>query len=527
MRTAARLLLALGAIAACLFVTAAPASAHPLGNFTVNRYTGILVSSDGVEVDHVADLAEIPTAQLGKAIDDLPALAERECKTSGRGLDLVVSGTAVTLTLETSSATTAPGEGGLPITRITCGYAAAADIGAGEITFLDQTSPESVGWREITAVGNEMTLTTSDVPAVSTSDRLSNYPKDLLQSPLAVTSATLVVSPGGPPGVLPGTEDSSPTAISGGSWLSAKVTSLLAENGLLAAGLAFAAALALGATHALSPGHGKTVMAFYLTQRGDNSLRSALAVGSAVTAAHTGSVLLLGLLVSLSSAFVPARLYPYLTLSTGLLIVGLGLYLLFRLRTDDGHGHGHGHGHGQAAPASEPVEEHVHAAIEPGETQHGHGHGHGHGHEHEHAVEHERAVEHAHAAHGSAAGGVAVATKTAPAEPSTTPGRWGVWVMGLVGGLVPSPTALLLFLAAIAVGRAWFGFVLVLGFGIGMAATLAAAGLLARGLVLRLEGLAARRGFLGGNVRTFLRYGAALGICAVGVGVIIRTLLRF
>ena len=115
---------------------------------------------------------------------------------------------------------------------------------------------------------------------------------------------------------------------------------------------------------------------------------------------------------------------------------------------------------------------------------------------------------------------------TAAAEPDTAPGRWGVWVMGLVGGLVPSPSALLLLLAATALGRAWFGFVLVLAFGIGMAGSLAAVGLLARGLVLRLEGLAARRGFLGGNVRTVLRYGAALGICVVGAGVVVRTLMQ-
>jgi len=98
--------------------------------------------------------------------------------------------------------------------------------------------------------------------------------------------------------------------------------------------------------------------------------------------------------------------------------------------------------------------------------------------------------------------------------------------MGLVGGLVPSPSALLLLLAAVALGRAWFGFVLVLAFGIGMAASLAAVGLLARDVVLRLEGLALRRGFLGGQVRTYLRYGAAVGICAVGVGVVVRTVLQ-
>ncbi len=345
MRSLARLLIALGAVAGCLFVAAGPASAHPLGNFTVNRYTGILVSPEGVQVDHVVDLAEIPTAQLGSAIDDLPALAARECATTGRGLDVQAGGSVVRLTLESSAASIADGEGGLPITRITCAYSGAADIGAGEVTFTDSTAPGSVGWREVTAVGDEMTLTSSDVPDVSTSDRLTSYPKDLLQSPLDVASATLVVSPGGPPGVLPGSPGAGPTE-SDGSWLSARATALVDDNGMLAGLLALFAALALGATHALSPGHGKTVMAFYLSQRGDSSVRSAFAVGSAVTIAHTGSVLVLGLLVSLSSAFVPARIYPWLTLATGLLIVGLGLYLLARLTRDGGHGHGHGHGQG-------------------------------------------------------------------------------------------------------------------------------------------------------------------------------------
>jgi nickel/cobalt exporter len=503
MRVLVRLLIALGAIGASLIVAATPASAHPLGNFTVNRYTGILVSPDGVEVDHVVDLAEIPTAQLGRAIDDLPALADRECATARRGLVVAAGGTAVPLTLESTAATIGDGEGGLPITRITCGYSGTADIEAGEVTFRDETAPGSVGWREVTAVGDRMTLTGSDVPGTSTSDRLTAYPEDLLESPLDVTSATLVVAPGGPAGALPGTDEADPTATDG-TWLSSRATALLGDNGWLAAGLAVLAALALGATHALSPGHGKTVMAFYLSQRGDSSLRSAAAVGTAVTAAHTGSVLLLGLLVSLSSAFVPARLYPWLTLTTGLLIVGLGLYLLVQLRTGHGHGHSHGHDH-----------------------SHGHGHSHGHDHSHGHS-------------HGPATATAVTERVTAPSghqpdhdhdhepdhEPETAPGRWGVWVMGLVGGLVPSPSALLLLLAAVALGRAWFGFVLVLTFGVGMAVSLAAVGLLARDVVLRLEGLAVRRGVLGGQVRTYLRYGAAVGICAVGAGVVVRTVLQ-
>jgi len=99
--------------------------------------------------------------------------------------------------------------------------------------------------------------------------------------------------------------------------------------------------------------------------------------------------------------------------------------------------------------------------------------------------------------------------------------------MGLVGGLVPSPSALLLLLAAVAVGRAFIGLFLDLAFGEGIAMSLARVGLLGRPLVIRLEGLAERRGHLGGQMRTFLRYGAALGICAVGAGVVARTLLQF
>ena len=101
-------------------------------------------------------------------------------------------------------------------------------------------------------------------------------------------------------------------------------------------------------------------------------------------------------------------------------------------------------------------------------------------------------------------------------------GRAGLWVMGLVGGLVPSPSALLLLLAAVALGKAWFGVVLVIGFGIGMAATLALVGMVARDLLLRVERLADGRGWLGGPVRTVLSYGAAVGVCMIGIAIVLR-----
>ena len=96
--------------------------------------------------------------------------------------------------------------------------------------------------------------------------------------------------------------------------------------------------------------------------------------------------------------------------------------------------------------------------------------------------------------------------------------------MGLVGGLVPSPSALVLLLGAIAVGKAWFGVVLVVGFGLGMAVTLAGVGLLATDLLGRAERLIARRARAARPVRLFLAYGAAVGVCSIGSVVVLRAI---
>ena len=197
----------------------APASAHPLGNFTVNRYTGILVSPDGVEVDHVVDLAEIPTAQLGTAIDDLPALAAtrvRHHRARARRHRSAAAPYASRSRARPRRSPTARADCRSPASPAPT--PAPPTSAPARSPSRTRTAPGSVGWREVTAVGDEMTLTSSDVPDESTSDRLTSYPEDLLQSPLDVTSATLVVSPGGPAGVLPGSGDAGPTATDG-SWL--------------------------------------------------------------------------------------------------------------------------------------------------------------------------------------------------------------------------------------------------------------------------------------------------------------------
>lgn len=126
------------------------------------------------------------------------------------------------------------------------------------------------------------------------------------------------------------------------------------------------------------------------------------------------------------------------------------------------------------------------------------------------------------------AGGVLVLAEPGERQPSRglATGRLGLVALGLAGGIVPSPSALLLFLAALLVQRPWFGVLLVLFFGIGMSLTLAAAGLAANGIVVWVERAMARRGRLGGGIRLAFAYGAALGVCAVGAGLVLRNVVK-
>jgi ABC-type nickel/cobalt efflux system permease component RcnA len=147
---------------------------------------------------------------------------------------------------------------------------------------------------------------------------------------------------------------------------------------------ALLAALLLGAGHALAPGHGKTIMAFYLSGRRQGALRAAATVGATVTATHTAGVLLLGVLVGAGTAFVPARLYPWLGVLSGLLVLGVGLSLLRSARHGHVHGPG-GHVHGPGGHVHGPGGHHpptgrpaaaVHAGVL---VAAGHPGGHGHG----------------------------------------------------------------------------------------------------------------------------------------------------
>ena len=214
--------------------------------------------------------------------------------------------------------------------------------------------------------------------------------------------------------------------------------------GMMLAGLAVA--FALGAVHAMSPGHGKTIVAAYLVgSRG--TARHAIFLGGMVTFTHTISVFLLGLgTLFLSRYILPEKIVPVLGVISGVSIVWIGAILLYKriqaARHVAHHHHHHDHDH---------AHDHGH---------HSHGHDHDHGHQHGTLV-HDHGDGHVHS--HAPAGEISMSSLIA---------------LGASGGLVPCPSALVLLLSAIALGRIGLGLGLLVAFSLGLAGVLMAIGVI-------------------------------------------------
>jgi ABC-type nickel/cobalt efflux system permease component RcnA/tetratricopeptide (TPR) repeat protein len=325
---------ALGVLLAVL--VPARAAAHPLGNFTVNRYAGLELAGSRLYVHYVLDVAEISTFQLGSQIKaaGYPARLARD-------LELTLDGRRVPLRPLERRVASRPGAGGLETLRLDVVYEA---VGSGRmVEFRDRTFAGRIGWREVTLAARDgARLISSSVPAASESDELRAYPKDLLRSPLDVTAGAAVVSPGPAPGEPPRLE-SVPAAERASGGLEA-----LIERGDLSLGVLFVSLLVAafwGAVHALTPGHGKALVAAYLVgTRG--TPRHAFMLGGTVTVAHTAGVFALGVVtLGLSQLVVPEALYPWLTLVSGMLVIGVGASVLRKRLRDRRRGAGHHHDH--------------------------------------------------------------------------------------------------------------------------------------------------------------------------------------
>jgi nickel/cobalt exporter len=205
------------ALAALLVAAgAARAAAHPLGNFTVNTYSGLRVGPDRLVVDYVVDMAEIPTFQTRQTIDtdhdgqiggaEAAGWRDQECPRLADGLRATVDGQPAPLTVTGSALHFPKGVGGLETLRLECALTAPLPPGRAPsrtVAYADTNLQGRVGWREITAIGDRATLEAADVPATSASARLTTYPSDQLASPLDRRTATLRVrlaAPRPPPG---------------------------------------------------------------------------------------------------------------------------------------------------------------------------------------------------------------------------------------------------------------------------------------------------------------------------------------
>lgn len=416
------------------------AYAHPLGNFTISQYVRIEPGRESVRLVYVVDMAEIPTHAERAAIDangdgDLsPAerttYSQRAAHSLADGLQLTVAGQRQTLRVEHVELAFPPGQANLPTLRLVIHYVSQqAPVRTAEIALYNANYGDRLGWREIVVAPQEgVHLLDTDAPQQELSQQLTTYPQELLTLPPDMRQATFRVAIGAT------SAPATPNAAG------APVTILTAATGravdpfadLVAAPdlspwaitLAMLAALGWGALHALSPGHGKTIVAAYLVgARG--TVRHAAFLGLTTTITHTAGVFALGFItLALAQVILPERLYPWLSTASGILVILIGVGLV-RQRLNRSHPHHHMHEH-----------EHVH------ETNLPHTHG---GHTHIH-------------------------------HPPAAISWRGLLALGISGGLLPCPSALVLMLGAISLNRIGFGLLLILMFSIGLAGVLTAIG---------------------------------------------------
>lgn len=484
---------AFGLIAAFLLACTGVVAAHPLGNFSISQYSAIHIAPQEIELRYIVDLAEIPTFQeiqetgLVAKVDDPSAksYAAGKAESLRAGLLLEVNGQSMELRAESWEIIFPEGAGGLPTLKLGVVYKAkfAGASGVYVMNYRDGNFPGRAGWKEVIAsAAPGVTLVNSSVPARDRSARLSDYPTDLLNSPPQQLTAQLSFSS---PMVATAAASSNPTAMPArakseepsappaDSIKAAKTqvafakpaidataesslrltansqatprnsfTQIMAQKelsvGIIVAALAIA--VGLGAFHALEPGHGKTLVAAYLVGS-QGTIKHAVLLGLIVTAAHTAGVYLLGGITLYASRYiVPERLYPWLGALSGMMIAALGLVLLIRrYQGKDGliaHSHHHDH-------------------------EHGHHHHHHGGHAHHH-----------HDGNGK------VSAKQ-------------LLALGISGGIVPCPAALVVLLGALAMQRVGFGLLLIVAFSFGLAVVLIAIGMLmvyARHFMARFHG---------------------------------------
>jgi len=486
-----------------LLLSCATSFAHPMGNFSINHYSKVKIGRQSVEIRYLIDMAEIPTFQELRQFDIIPAAddpsvsryLDKQEQLLKEGLSLESDGQAIRLEEISRQLTFAAGAGGLPTMKIGFVFRGKLEVTAGshKLSYVDNNFPGHAGWKEVVVLGDGAAILDSSAPAADRSQELTNYSNDVLNSPpqqisvvvsfkssfnepgrsdsgrtysdrkllreanaahLAFTirrpgrSSDAITSP-----ELGASQSSSssvkstvaplPLAARAQNTPRNLFTQLISTQGSLSFWVLLSAALiaaGLGALHALEPGHGKTIVAAYLVgSRG--TARHAVLLGIVVTAAHTAGVYLLGAATLYASRYiVPEQLYPWLGAISGLSVAGLGIFIFLRHWTGESGEHSHA-----------PGEQHSHwfLSIFKQTTSN-------------------RAI-----AEPANRTGISADSKSAERALSLRE----LCVLGITGGIVPCPAALVVLLGAFSLHRIGFGLFLITAFSFGLAAVLVIVGL--------------------------------------------------
>ncbi len=434
---------------AALFILALTfsAAAHPLGNFSVNQYSRLEIEKSKIKLRAVLDMAEIPTFQESAAIDankdgalseaELNAYAEKISPAYISNLLLAVDGQTIQLRSVAKNISLPEGAGNLPTLRIEwdlIGDLPESSTEVSRLKFENKNYLDRIGWNEIVVVrAAGVSIFESTAYGSAATDELKAYPQETLSLPLAERTAEfLFTSTAVPPGarLLQNRDGHIAAPVAAKDKFAELISVPEITPQIILFGLLVA--FGLGAAHALSPGHGKAVVGAYLVGS-KGTPKHALFLGATVTVTHTLGVFALGIVMYFASAYVlPERILPYLSFASGLLVLFIGLTLFKnRLLSILGYETG-GHHHAENS--------HEHDDIQENFT---HTHG---GRTHTHV----------------------------PPQKVT----WrNLLALGISGGLLPCPSALVLMLAAINLNRIGYGIVLTVVFSLGLAATLTAVGL--------------------------------------------------
>ncbi len=442
-----------------IFVFVSLAAAHPLGNFSINQFSQIEVEKSQVKLRSVLDVAEIPTFQESQTIDtdkdgtlsqaELDVYVENISPAYVANLQVSIDGQLIELRPTAKNIGLLNGSGNLPTLRVE--WDLLGDLPNSEknavhqLKFENKNYPERVGWNEIViARVSGVNVFNSTAFGSGITNELRAYPQESISAPLREKAAGFSFTASAIP------QNAKPLQNRDGHVSAPVEKDKFAElikgeitPQVILLGLLFA--FGLGAAHALSPGHGKTVVGAYLVgSRG--TLKHAVFLGATVTITHTLGVFAIGLLTLFASNYIlPETLMPYLNFVSGLLVFFIGL-TLFKDRLFAALGW-KTNNHHALDNAAHSLDEHD-ALVREDERDSA-----------------PKVLTHTH--------GGSTHTHLPPKDVT-----WrSLLGLGISGGLLPCPSALVLMLSAISLNRIGYGIILTLVFSFGLAATLTSVGL--------------------------------------------------